>query len=86
MSWWDQFARGRHPDNDLSEELQEHIEEKTEQLMRLEHLSRADARKAALVAFGNPSLVEQRSREVWKWRTLDSVLADVRLALLSRFS
>ena len=81
MGWWDQFARGRHLDNDLSEELHEHIEEKTEQLMRLEHLSRADARRAALVAFGNSSLVEQRSREVWQWRTLDSVLADVRLAL-----
>jgi predicted permease len=81
MSWWDQFACRRHLDNDLSEELHEHIEEKTEQLMRLEHLSRADARKAALIAFGNPSLVRQRSREVWQWRTLDSVLADVRLAL-----
>ncbi len=56
MSWWDQFARGRHLHNDLSEESHEHIEEKTEQLMRLEHPSRADARKAAHVAFGNPSL------------------------------
>ena len=81
MSWWDQVVRRRHLDNDLSEELREHIEEKTEQLMRLEHLSRAEARQAALVAFGNPSLVEQRSREVWQWRTLESVLADLRLAL-----
>ena len=52
MSWWDQFARVRHLDRDLSEELQEHIEERTEQLMRLEHLSRADARKASHVAGG----------------------------------
>ena len=81
MSWWNQFARRRRLDNDLSEELREHIEEKAEQLMRLEHLSRAEARKAALVAFGNPSLVEQRSREVWQWQTLESVLADLRLAL-----
>jgi len=81
MSWWDQFARRRRLDSDLSEELREHIEEKTEQLMRLEHLPRAEARKAALVAFGNPSLVEQRSREVWQWRMLESVLVDSRLAL-----
>ena len=81
MSWWDQVVRRRNVDNELSEELREHIEEKTEQLMRLEHLSRAEARKAALVAFGNPSLVEQRSREVWQWRALESVFADLRLAL-----
>ena len=54
MSWWDQFFRRRHLESDLSEELREHIEEKTEQLMRLENLSRAEARQAALVAFGNP--------------------------------
>src|SRR5579862_8030840 len=81
MSWWDHFVRRRRLDSDLSEELLEHVEEKTEQLMRLEHLSRAEARQAALVAFGNPCLVEQRSREVWQWRTLESVLADLRLAL-----
>ena len=39
------------------------------------------AREAALRAFGNPSLVEQRSREVWQWPAIESLLADVKLSL-----
>ncbi len=49
--------------------------------MRLENLSRAEARQAALRAFGNPTLVETRSREVWQWPRLESLLADLKLAL-----
>jgi len=81
MSWWDQiFRRGRF-DDELDEELRGHIEEKTEQLMRLDGLSRVEARRAALRAFGNPVLVETRSREVWRWPRLESLVADLRLAL-----
>jgi hypothetical protein len=53
MSWLERIFRSRHLREELAEELQEHIEEKTEQLIRLEHLSRAEARQAALRAFGN---------------------------------
>ena len=74
------FCR-RRLDQELSEEVREHIEERTEQLMRLEHLSHAEARQAALRAFGNPTLIETRSREVWQWPRLESILADLRLAL-----
>jgi len=81
MSWWGRIFRRRHLYKDLSEEVREHIEEKTEQLMRLENLSRSKAREAALRAFGNPSLVEQRSREVWHWPAIESLLADVKLSL-----
>src|ERR1700745_2720408 len=81
MSWRGRiFGRGRLYD-DLSEEVREHIEEKTEQLMRLENLSRAEARQAALRAFGNPSVVEQRSREAWQWPVVGSGLTDVTLSL-----
>ena len=66
---------------ELSEEVREHIEEKTEQLMRMENLSRAEARQAAIRAFGNPTLVEARSREVWQWPKLESIVADLKLAL-----
>jgi len=55
MGWWGRIFRRRHLYNDLSEEVREHIEEKTEQLMRLENLPRTKAREAALRAFGNPS-------------------------------
>ena len=81
MSWWDHvFRRGRF-DDELDEELRGHIEEKTEQLIRLDGLSRIEARRAALRAFGNPVLVETRSREVWRWPRLESLVADLRLAL-----
>ena len=81
MSWWDQIFRRRHFDDELNEELRGHIEERTEQLMRLEGLSRVEARRTALRAFGNPTLVETRSREVWRWPRLESVLADLKFAV-----
>jgi len=81
MSWFERIFRRRHLYSELGEEVREHIEEKTEQLMRLENLSRAEARQAALRAFGNPGLVETRSREVWQWPRLESLLADLKLAL-----
>src|SRR4029077_1415919 len=58
MSWFERIFRRRRLDDDLAEELLEHIEERTEQIMRLEHLSRPEARQAALRAFGNPGLVQ----------------------------
>ena len=81
MNWWERIFSRRHLYDDLAEELRQHIDEKTEQLMRLESLSRAEARHAALRAFGNPDLVETRSLEVWQWPRLESVLADLKFAL-----
>ena len=80
MSWLERIFRRRHLYDELGEEVREHLEEKTEQLMRLENLPRAEARQAALRAFGNPTLLEERSREVWQWPRLESVLADVKFA------
>src|SRR5690242_18900083 len=79
MSWFRRIFRRHDLYDELGEELREHIEEKTEQIMRLENLSRAVARQAALRAFGNPALVETRSREVWQWSRLESVLMDLKL-------
>jgi hypothetical protein len=56
MSWLERIFRRRHLYDELGEEVREHIEEKTEQLMPLENLSRTEARQAALRAFGNPAL------------------------------
>ena len=78
MSWFERIFRRSHLDDDLVEELQEHIEERTEQIMRLENLSRSEARQAALRAFGNPTLVKTRSREVWEWSRLEALLADLK--------
>jgi predicted permease len=81
MSWLERIFRRRRLDDELAEELRGHVEEKTEQLMRLENLSPTEARQAALRAFGNRALIETRSREVWQWPRLESVLADLKLAL-----
>jgi predicted permease len=79
MSWFERIFRRRHLDDELVEELQDHIEERTEQIMRLENLSRSEARQAALRAFGNPTLVKTRSHEVWEWARLEALLADLKL-------
>ena len=81
MIWLERVFRHRHLYDELGEEVCAYVEEKTEQLMRLEGLSRVDARQAALRAFGNPTLVQTRSREVWQWPRLESFLADLKLAL-----
>jgi predicted permease len=81
MSWMGRIFRRQDLYDQLGEEVREHIEEKTEQLMRLENLSRVEARQAALRAFGNPTLVQARSREVWQWPRLESLLADLKLSL-----
>jgi len=80
MSWLERIFSRRQLHDELAEELHEHIEEKTEQLMRLENLPRAEARRAALRAFGNPTLLEEQSREVWQWPRLESVLTDLKFA------
>jgi predicted permease len=80
MSWLERIFRRRQLRDELAEELHEHVEEKTEQLMRLENLPRAEARQAALRAFGNLALLEEQSREVWQWPRVESVLTDLKFA------
>jgi predicted permease len=72
------FRRGKLYD-DLSEEIRLHIEERIEQLMS-QGKSREEAQREAHRAFGNRTVMEERSREVWQWPTLESVIADVRFA------
>ncbi|HEX5234213.1 MAG TPA: ABC transporter permease [Silvibacterium sp.] len=80
MNWIKQFFSRRALYNDISEELRQHLEEKTAQLQR-EGLSRKEAEQGARRAFGNSTLLEQRSREVWQWPTLESLWADLKYAL-----
>ena len=80
MDWIPNIFRRRRLYQDLSEEISLHIEERAEQLMR-EGMSRREAEERAIRAFGNRALLEERSREVWLWSTLESSYADVRFAL-----
>jgi predicted permease len=62
---------------ELSEEIQEHLRERAEELAA-GGMSREDAASVARREFGNVTLVEGASREVWQWPSFESFLADVR--------
>jgi predicted permease len=85
MKWTPAFSvfaifRRRKAVDDLSEEMRLHIEEHAEQLHR-QGLSVEEAERQARIAFGNVALVEERSRAVWQWPTLESIWGDVRFAI-----
>src|SRR5262245_35511331 len=63
---------GRRLD-DLSEEIQSHIAEKTDELIA-RGMSRADAEREAHRAFGNVTRVKEAAGDVWR---LESLLGDV---------
>jgi len=73
------FSRRRHLD-ELSESIREHLEEKVADLMD-RGMTRKEAERTARQEFGNVTLIEQRSREVWQWPTLESIVADLRYTL-----
>jgi putative ABC transport system permease protein len=77
------FSRHRRY-TDLSVSIHEHLEEKIDELME-EGMSREEATQAAKREFGNVALLEQRSREVWQWTTVESIVADIRFALRQLF-
>jgi len=65
---------------DLSEEMRQHLEEKIEALVA-DGMAREEAVHAARRSFGNATLLEERSREVWMWPWIESLWADVKFAL-----
>lgn len=80
MKWLVQLlSRGRRY-NDLSASIQEHLDEKTEELIE-DGLPRKEAEQRARREFGNVTLIAERSREVWQWRAIESVAADLKFAL-----
>ena len=74
------FLSRRRRYQDLSVSIEEHLEEKADELMQ-EGMSREEAMQAARRAFGNVCLIEERSREEWVWPQLDGIRADLKYAL-----
>src|SRR6266581_5166269 len=66
--------------NDLSDEIQEHLAEKIEELVS-GGMSRKEAAQAARREFGNVTLIEQDSRKVWQWPSIEDFLMDLRYGL-----
>jgi predicted permease len=73
------FGRRRRYD-DIDVSIQEHIQERADEL-EAEGLPRREAEQRARREFGNVALIGERSREVWQWAALESVFADAKLAL-----
>jgi predicted permease len=68
------FSRHRRYD-DLAVSIQEHLDERTDELME-DGLSREEAARKARREFGNVTQIAERSREAWQWPTLESIWAD----------
>jgi hypothetical protein len=79
MNWLKQLFSRRRLYNDLSDEIREHLEEKIEELMA-GGMSRKEAAHAARREFGNLTLMEEDSRAVWQWPSIEGFFADLRYA------
>ena len=73
------FSRNRRYD-DISVSIQEHIDERIDELME-EGRPRTEAERLARREFGNTTLLQERSREVWQWLTVESILSDVKFSI-----
>jgi macrolide transport system ATP-binding/permease protein len=80
MGWLKEISSRRRRYSELAESIREHLEEKIENLME-DGLSREEATRTAHREFGNVTLIEERSREVWRWPRLESVWGDVKFAI-----
>jgi predicted permease len=77
MNWLRQLFSRRRMYGELSEEIREYLEEKTEELVA-GGMSREEATYAARREFGNVNLVEENGRDVWRWLSIENFFADVR--------
>jgi predicted permease len=80
MTWIQQLFTRRKIFSDLSEEIQQHLEEKTAALMA-EGMSHDEAVRAAKREFGNVTIIQERGREAWMWPLAESLWADAKFAV-----
>ena len=80
MSWLGGLFKRRRVYAELSEEIREHLQEKIEELLAT-GMSRKEAAAAARREFGNVALIEEDSREVWRWPSMEDLATDVRYGL-----
>ena len=80
MNWLTQLFSRRRELNNISEEIAEHLEEKVQELVA-NGMSREESENVARREFGNVLLIEEHSREAWQWRTLETILRDLKYAL-----
>jgi predicted permease len=78
--WIRQLFTRRRRYEDISVSIREHLEERIDELTAC-GMDRKAAEQTARREFGNMPLIEERSREVWQSRLLESLWADARYAL-----
>ena len=78
MKWLSQLFSRRRRYDDVSVSIQEHISERTDELVD-EGMPRVLAEQQARREFGNLALMQERSREVWQWTRVESAIADLKL-------
>lgn len=87
MSWWTRVGSGLQSwlrpgatsERDLQDEIDFHLAQET-RLHAERGLSHENARSAALRDFGNVGLVEEATRAMWGWTSVERATQDVRYA------
>ena len=72
MRWWRTTKRSAELERELRSDLDQEEEEQRER-----GLSSQEARYSALRAFGNPTLIRERTHETWSWNWLESLGRDL---------
>ena len=80
MNWLKHLFSRRRLYGELSEEIQAHLDEKVEELVA-DGMSREEALHSARREFGNLTLIEENSREVWRWPSVEHFFLDTRHGL-----
>lgn len=79
MNWLKRLVQRRELYGDISEEIRQHLEERTDELVQ-QGLPIAQASAQARREFGSVTSLEESSRETWQWPRLESFFSDVRYA------
>ncbi len=80
MRWLPDLLNRRRLRNAIREEVQSHIAERADELTEA-GLSERDAQRQAEREFGNPTLITESSREIWRWQVIENLLQDVRYGI-----
>jgi putative ABC transport system permease protein len=80
MNWITQLLSRRQLRRDLADEIQQHLEEKIDELVAT-GMPRREATAAARREFGNVTRLEEKGRDVWRWWIVEDFIADIRFAL-----
>ena len=65
-------------EREAAEEIESHLAERVSEL-EAAGVDPAEAARRARIEFGNPTLIHEDSRAVWRWQGFDELRRDLRL-------